>query len=176
MYRRLCGIMNRELTIPQNRWLFSAHLLFVATWLGSSVCWLVLLGAAQTTTDPGTLRGAYEFLHVIDLDVVVPSAFGVLITGIAQGILTQWGLFRFRWVVAKEVATILVMLFGAIPVGSWEAANLAIVRAPGFGASPSPEFLQNQVWLLTGNAFVVAIMVAIVFVSVFKPGAQVRRA
>ncbi len=174
---------NNQLTVTQElefgrpRWLHFAHLLAVATWLGSTVCWGALLGTAATTSDSGTLKAAYESLHILDVGafgvgVVVPSAFLVLITGLLQGALTEWGLFRFRWIMVKEAAVVVVMAVGGAPVAVWKNANIAILSVQGPGSLQNPEFLRNQALLLTANAWAVAMMVAMVVIAVFKPWGQ----
>jgi hypothetical protein len=59
------------------------------------------------------LRGAapatvYPAAHLVAVAVVVPFALLALATGLALGLLTQWGLFRHWWVTIKLALTVVL--------------------------------------------------------------------
>ena len=60
------------------------------------------------------VRGAYLSMNLIGLYVIVPLSLAALLTGLVQSLGTDWGLFRYYWILAKFLltigATILLML------------------------------------------------------------------
>ena len=58
------------------------------------------------SADAQTVRSAYVAMAPITSLVIVPFCFAALFTCIVQGLGTAWGLFRYRWVVAKLLLTV----------------------------------------------------------------------
>jgi uncharacterized membrane protein SirB2 len=56
------------------------------------------------------------------VEVVVPLSVAGLVTGITLGLGTRWGVFRSRWVTAKLLLLVSVMLVGTFVIGPAETA------------------------------------------------------
>jgi hypothetical protein len=159
--------MANKLTIPQRKWLRTAHLFFTCTWLGSSVAWLALAITTALSQDESLVRVAYRLMLVIDLGVIVASSTFVTITGVLLCMLTQWGLFKHRWLIVKEIGTIGVITMGATFIKVANLANISITSGSGFLHAPA--FLANQRNVMTGMIIGVTVQVALLMISVFKP-------
>ena len=82
-------------------------------WLGAVAVFVVLGVLALTSDDPDVIRGAYRVMDPTARVLLVPLAFGSLLTGLVQSAGTVWGVFRHYWVVFKlliNVSTTLVLL------------------------------------------------------------------
>ncbi len=108
--------MVKKLTMKQRKWLIVAHVLFVIVWLGAAVCSLVLSVAASSI---GDMHAAYLALDTLDKALIRPFALGTLLTGILLSAFTHWGLFKFYWIIVKEVLTLSVMMLGIFLVSQW---------------------------------------------------------
>ncbi|MFW6147112.1 MAG: hypothetical protein ACOC6B_01825 [Thermodesulfobacteriota bacterium] len=69
------------------RWLRGFHLLAVACWIGGGISLLLLYFLKGDVTDGKVLFGINRSIHYVDMAVVViPGAFGCLITGLIYSI------------------------------------------------------------------------------------------
>ena len=86
-----------------------AHVLTSVGWFGVAALVLFLLGTAEATAD-ATLAQSLARAVETSLWLSVPLGFASALTGIVLGLGTTWGLTRYWWVVAKEIAVIPLVL------------------------------------------------------------------
>jgi hypothetical protein len=92
----------------------TVHVACSVGWIGAVAAFLALAIAGLASDSGQTVRGAYVAMEVIAWFVIVPLAFGALLTGLVQALGTTWGLFRHYWVATKLVLTVVatvVLLF-----------------------------------------------------------------
>ena len=162
--------LRRKISITQKRWLLSAHLLFMAVWLGSVVCSLALNVVALKATDPQLLNNIYTLTETLDNYVVRTGAAGSLLTGLLLAWLTQWGLLRFYWIIAKEITTIGIIILDQVII-RWNATAIALTAAQG----DNPAYLNVRNLLLIGIVVRLILLLAIIVISIFKPWGQRKR-
>src|SRR5262245_50053050 len=96
------------------RLLLTAHIVFSIGWIGAVAAFLALNTVALTSAHDELSRCMYAAMNVTGLYVIVPASLLTVVTGIVQGLFTQWGLVRHRWVLTKlvlgVVATIALLL------------------------------------------------------------------
>lgn len=159
--------MTKKLTVKQRKWLVVAHGLCAVAWLGSALCSLVLGIAAASIGDMHTI---YSALDILDKVVIRTFAPGTFITGILLSVFTHWGLFRFYWIIAKEVLALSVMLLGFFLVSQW------IEEAVAQTALRSDTIATNHVALLILIALHIVALIAAEMLSIWKPWGQRKRA
>lgn len=107
--------MGRELPRRWRRLLVVLHVVVSVGWLGAGAANLVLAaGAGAEALDAAQ---AYLAIQLIDTWVVIPAAFGALVTGVVLGLGTSWGLVRHWWVLIKLVLTVVVILSSTVGIG-----------------------------------------------------------
>lgn len=84
----------------------TAHITFSVGWFGAVAAFLALAVAGLTSQNPQLVVSCYMSMELITWFVIIPACLGTLITGIVQSLLTQWGLFRYYWIVIKLILTI----------------------------------------------------------------------
>ena len=93
----------------------TAHVVSSVGWLGAVIGVLALAISGVTSSDASTVRASYLAMELITWYVLVPLAFGSLLTGLIQSLSTKWGLFQHYWVVAKLLltgfATVILLLY-----------------------------------------------------------------
>lgn len=93
---------------------FTSHITFSIGWFGAVVGFLSLAISGVTNHNPQVVRAAYIAMELISWYVIVPACLASLVTGVIQGLLTPWGLFRHYWIIAKllltVIATVLLLL------------------------------------------------------------------
>ena len=93
----------------------TAHISSSVGWLGAIAGFLALAIAGLAGRDAQVVRAAYLGMGWIGWCALVPLSVASLLTGLAQSLGTEWGLFRHYWVLAKllinVLATIILLLF-----------------------------------------------------------------
>ncbi|MCA0398836.1 MAG: hypothetical protein LCH51_15660 [Bacteroidetes bacterium] len=88
----------------------TAHITFSVGWFGAVAGFLALAIAGLTSENPKIVVSSYISMDLITWFVIVPACFGTLITGVIQSLATQWGLFRYYWILAKFLLTIVATI------------------------------------------------------------------
>jgi Predicted integral membrane protein (DUF2269) len=92
----------------------TVHIVVAVGLLGDSAGFLAVAIRRATSDDPAFVEAAHELLGTFALVFGVPLSFLALLTGIALGLGTPWGVFRYPWVVAKLALIVTVIAMGAI--------------------------------------------------------------
>src|SRR5262245_3227410 len=79
----------------------TAHIVFSVALLGDSAGFLAVAIRTSTLDDPALVRDSVKTLNMFSLVFGIPLSFAALLTGIALGLGTRWGVFRYPWVVIK---------------------------------------------------------------------------
>lgn len=155
------------MTPNARRALLTSHIVFSVGWIGAVAAFLALDIAALTTAGEETSRSMYVAMNVVGLFVIVPASALTVISGIVQGVGTQWGLWRHRWVATKLVlgilATIALLLhqFTAVSVAAHHAAHGMDARPVG-------------VQLVADASLAIVLLIVATILSVFKPWGLTR--
>ncbi|MDR1036385.1 MAG: hypothetical protein LBT40_07380 [Deltaproteobacteria bacterium] len=151
------------------------HIFFASLWVGGAVTLnavLLLLGPAETQ---GELLGYNYAAKIIDDAIIVPGAMGCLITGIIISCLTNWGFFKYRWVIVKYVLTVLCIVIGIVVLGPTVNDQPAITMELGVAAYDDSVYHANFVHCLMGGAFQLTSLLFMVSISSIKPWHQGRK-
>jgi hypothetical protein len=74
------------------------HLTSSVGWIGAVLAYLALTVSEIISQDAQTVRAAWIGMEVTGWYVIVPLAFGSLLTGLVMSLGTPWGLIRHYWV------------------------------------------------------------------------------
>jgi uncharacterized membrane protein len=152
------------------KWLKSLHLVAVGCWVGGGVSLIMLHFLRPGTGGEGVLYGINQAAHQVDMAVVVvPGAFGCLLTGLAYSLLTGWGFFKHGWLVFKWVVTVSAIIFGTFWLGPWETAMMDISGELGVASLKDGAYLDYAQMNFVWGTVQVAVLAATVFISVLKP-------
>lgn len=154
-------IMNPSL----RKFALTAHVTFSVGWLGSVAAFLALAISGLVSQNSQSIVAYYVAMDLITRFVILPLCFASLISGLVQGFVTHWGIFRHYWVVFKLLISILstvILLVHMRPI-----AFLAKVAAEGALANPEHRQLMVQL-VFDSSAAIVALLVA-VGLSIYKP-------
>jgi len=152
------------------KWLKGFHMIAVSCWIGGAVSLLLLYFLKCNVGNGGVLFGINRSIHHVDMMVVViPGAFGCLLTGIIYGVFTNWGFFKHNWLIFKWIVTIAAILFGTFYLGPWETAMMEISGKLGLSALSDPSYLYSQKMNLVFGALQCLVLMITAFISIFKP-------
>ena len=150
----------------------TAHVTLSLGWLGAVVAFLALSIAALTSGDVQVVRGAYLSMNVIGRFVIAPLSLAALASGVVQSLGTEWGLFRYYWVVVKLVFTVLAVAalllhqFTAVAT----AARLIADAAPG----TLPAVRSFGIQLVADSSVASLVLLFVAILGVYKPWGRIR--
>lgn len=144
------------------------HLIFAIMWMGGAFSMMLLL----FTTAPMVNHEMYMrslALKMIDDYLIIIGANGIIISGILYGIFTKWGFFKHRWITAKWIITIFMMLSGTFAMGPYVNANVYEIDSITEYAAKATEFNQNIAQIIPWGILQTVLLVLVIIISVFKP-------
>jgi hypothetical protein len=141
--------------------LLTAHIMMSVGLLGDSAGFLAVAVRAAATKDPVTRLAQIDILNMFSVVFGIPLSVGAIVTGVALGLGTKWGVFRYPWVVGKLLAIVSVMVVGGVVIGPAMDAML------NHGADTTPQ-------LIAAAAYDVLALSTATALSVFKPGRPFR--
>lgn len=157
-----------KLKVRGQKWLKGFHVFFAAAWLGAGIC-LVVSEAFVCTDRPGALYGIDLAAKFIDDFIIIPAAFGSLLTGLAYSLFTNWGWIKHRWVAVKWLINIGGIIFGTFWLGPWTNAQPPISARLDLAALADPVYRHAKTMDTWWGLAQVLTLALAVFLSVLKP-------
>ena len=160
-----------KLNIKQKNWLLIIHMFFVIIYVGGVFGMLLLAILTKFTTDNHLVYASHVFIKRFDHFLVIPGAFGSLITGIWLAIRTHWGgLTKHYWVLAKWIGNIVAIIFGSTYVRIWISDSLSTSQITnGIYPLQNPAYFENRQLLFVGLEICIALLFFLVVISYLKP-------
>ena len=138
------------------RSLLTAHIVVSVGLLGDSAGFLAVALQTAGTSDPELAARSRETLEMFSVVFGIPLSVLSIVTGVALGLGSKWGVFRYPWVTAKLALVVSVMVVGALVLG------------------PSTARDDRDALLVAGAAYDVVALTLATGLSVFKPGGRRR--
>ena len=158
----------KHLGLRGRQWLKGLHIFFAAIWVGGGVS-LILMQTSLTADSGGMLFGIDRSMKFIDDFIIIPGAFGSLLTGLLYALFTNWGFFKHRWVTVKWIVNVGGILFGTFFLGPWLNAMPELSGRLGLAALSDPIYLHSKAMNMYFAPFQVGTLIAAVFLSTLKP-------
>lgn len=137
--------------------LLTFHIAVSVGLLGDSAGFLAVAIRAAAADDPQAVLEMTRVLNMFAIIFGISLSFAALLSGIALGWGTKWGVFRYPWVVTKLTLIVTVILVGALLIGP----ALTTMLASGDDRTPQ---------LIVAAAYDVLALAVATILSVFKPG------
>lgn len=145
------------------------HLFFAALWIGGGIALLVVLFSVNPVNGD-ELYMKSRIVQIIDDYLIIPGAMASFLIGVVYGIWTNWGFFKYNWIVVKWIVTIAQILFGTFVLGPWVNENVEIANKLRDAAMDNATLVHNiqmsQTW---GTLQVLILILVFLIVSVMKP-------
>ncbi|SEP15658.1 hypothetical protein [Paenibacillus sp. OV219] len=142
-----------------------AHITTSVGWLGAATCFFSLAIAGLKTENAQMVLAAYQAMDMIAQFVIVPFCLGTFFTGLILSLGTEWGLFRYYWILVKLLLTIICTL--GLLVHLNPIRNLA--RLTTINQSLISTDLHNQIQLLVIAGAAILLLIFATTLSVLKP-------
>jgi uncharacterized membrane protein len=164
----------RKLSSKETQWLKVVHLLFVCSWIGGQLSFLLLQNIKYQLALPDHQYAILSSLKAIDDVVIVGGALGCLLTGLVYSLMTPWGFFKHRWISVKWIVTILLILFGTFFLGPWINEMAAISAKEYAAALVNPLYLRDEEMNMAWGTLQFGINISLVIISVLKPWKRLK--
>jgi uncharacterized membrane protein len=159
-----------KLKSQQLKWLKCFHLIAVSCWVGGAVSLMLLYFLKSGVADGGVLYGINQSIHHVDkIVVVIPGAFGCLVTGLTYSSSSNWGFFKQTWLIFKWIVTVSAIIFGTFFLGPWETTMMEISGKLGMSSLSDQTYLYNERMNFTFGFIQVLVLITTIFISILKP-------
>jgi len=143
----------------------TAHVTSSIGWFGAVAAFVALAIAGMASQDAQIVRATYLAMELTTWFVIVPFALLSLLTGIVSSLGTNWGLFRYYWVLLKLLITILATIVLLVHMQPIELLAGATSKTTVFSAD-----LQSlQLLVVTASSAAVVVLIVLTVLSVYKP-------
>lgn len=155
---------------PLRRLVLMAHIASSLGWFGAVMAFLALAVAGLTSADTQAMRSAYWATGLVAWYVIVPFNAAALVTGVVQGLVSPWGLFRHYWVLVKLLLTLLATAFLVLHMQPISF----MAEAAADGAVTGSALLGLRQQLVADAAAALVVLLVNTGLSVFKPQGLTR--
>jgi hypothetical protein len=141
------------------------HVIASVGWAGAVASFLALAVAGLVSPEIERVRASYIALDLIYRWVVIPLGLASVATGLVSSLITEWGLFRYYWVLVKILMTIpaaVLMLVHMQQVGYLAGTVAAAVFS-------SAEAAGLRIQLIAYACAALLVLVAATVLSTYKP-------
>ncbi len=151
-----------------HEWLAFLHILAAVVWVGAAVTTSAVIMRANRNPDRAVVAGLAQQLEWVGPRLIGPSALVVVAAGIWITIIEDWVDFAQTWIWLSLVLVAVSMVLG---MGYFGPEGRRIGRIVAERGPEHPEVRQRMDRLLMLNGLDLVILVVVIWLMVFKPGA-----
>jgi hypothetical protein len=141
------------------------HVIASVGWIGAVASFLALAVTGLVTPEIERVRASYIAMDLTYRWVVIPLGLASLATGLVSSLITEWGLFRYYWVLVKILMTIPAIVLMLVHVQ--QAGYLAGTVAAAVFSSAETTGLRIQ--LIAYACAALLVLLAATVLSTYKP-------
>ena len=158
-----------KLSAGGRAWLKGLHLLFAGLWIGGAISLIMMELMLPAAVGGDELYATHACIRTIVNVIVMPMAFGSLLTGALFCWLTPWGFFRHRWIIYKWIVAVAATIFGVVWLAPWINGVLALVNQGREIARDNPTYDSLVLRIFYFGSLQALALVTTLFVSTLKP-------
>jgi hypothetical protein len=163
----------KKVSDTTRKWLLVIHISLASVMVGISVGILILTLIILKTQDHEIINMAYTSMNILAKGPLRTATIVAISSGVLLAVLTRWGLYRYYWIIAKQLLSIIVIGIGLFGIYNWTLEGVSI--AQGGASDISSVLAVNNKQLLTGAIFQMISLFSIYAISVFKPWGERRK-
>jgi hypothetical protein len=158
-----------KLSLRQKNWVLSFHIGFAALWTGTVLSMFLIALRNDRTANADILFALSGVVNLLDDFIVIPAAIGSVVTATILCWQTNYGFFKFYWVITKWVLTTGLIMVGTFWLSPWGIMAEAIAQSEGLGAFNNSVYRFDAKGVLIGAAIQVSLLFGIIVISTLKP-------
>lgn len=145
------------------------HIFSVCVWIGGGLAVLVLLYNDKQTSNGDELFAYNHAIKSIDNFLIKPSAVGAFASGTLICLLTNLGLTKHRWIIAKWAITLAAIGFGALFLGPWLKDLSTITGLDRMAVFDDSGYFHTYQLGVAFGLLQTGVLLVLVLISIFKP-------
>ncbi|MBD2069593.1 hypothetical protein H6F93_19045 [Leptolyngbya sp. FACHB-671] len=158
-----------KLSLQQKNWILSFHIGCAALWTGTVLSMFLISLRNQNTVNSDILFALNSAINLLDDVIVIPAAIGSVVTATLLCWQTNYGFFKFYWVIAKWILTTGLVVFGTFWLFPWGSKAEEIALSEGLNAFQNSVYVFDAKGVLVGSAIQVSFLFVIIAISTLKP-------
>jgi hypothetical protein len=158
-----------KLSLHQKNWVLAFHIGFAALWTGTVLSMFLIALRNNNTANADILFALNWVINLLDDFIVIPAAIGSVVTATILCWQTNYGFFKFYWVITKWILTTGLILFGTFWLFPWGNTAEVIAQSEGLGAFNNSIYRFDVKGVLIGSAIQVSLLFVIIVISTLKP-------
>ena len=158
-----------KLSLQQKNWVLAFHIGFAALWTGTVLSMFLISLRNNSTANADILFALNSAINLLDDFIVIPAAIGSVVTASLLCWQTNYGFFKFYWVITKWILTTGLIVFGTFWLFPWGTTAEAIAQTEGLGAFNNSIYTFDAKGVLIGSVIQVAFLFVIIVISTLKP-------
>jgi hypothetical protein len=147
----------------------TTHVAVSVSWIGAVAAFLVLSVTGLRNQDQNVVRSAYVSMDLVGRYLIVPLSIASLVSGVVQGLVTPWGLFRSYWVSAKLVLTVFATVALLLHQYTAVAAAAGLASTGMVDGTLHARLRGLGVQLTADASLAIVVLLAATALSVYKP-------
>jgi len=145
------------------QWMRFLHILSVSIWFGSVVCIFYLAIICFFQLNDNDFLTVAPLIPKLYQRVIMPAAIFTIIQGVIYGLFSNWGFFKYGWLIIKWIFVLLIALCTGLGVISQMFSVLAKAKTADFAGG----FADGGLVLLF-ISLQILLMLTIFVLSIFK--------
>ncbi len=158
-----------KLSVKQKNWVLSFHIGFAGLWTGTILCMFLITLRNKYTANSDILFAFHSMVNLLDDVIVIPAGIGSVLTATLLCWGSNYGFFKFYWVITKWILTIGLIILGSFWLFSWSNTAENIALSEGLEAFKNPIYLFDVKGVLIGCLIQVLFLLIIIAISTLKP-------
>ena len=158
-----------KLSLRQKNWVLSFHIGFAALWTGTVLSMFLIALRNNRTDNADILFALNSVINLLDDFIVIPAAIGSVVTATILCWQTNYGFFKFYWVITKWILTTGLIMFGTFWLFPWGNTAEAIAQSDGLNALNNAIYRFDAKGVLIGAAIQILFLLGIIVISTLKP-------
>ena len=153
--------------------LWIVHIFLTITMVGGVVCNSILLSIIPNEPSE-LLPGLWGSIKIIDAYCILPAGLLFLVSGLIYGFFTNWGFFKYPWIIIKWIGMFSILGLTRGFIGRNIAEVITLVNSNPAQAISNSTY---QNWLSEFRLYYFAalgIMLLLVVISKIKPWSKLR--
>jgi hypothetical protein len=149
------------------------HVIFSTAFAGAVIYQLIGLMICKYQNE-NFIIGIMQGVDLYEEYIIIPSMWGLVITGLIYSIFTVWGFKKFYWIIVKWFMTIVFIYMISVLSGNLLQKKLVSIVLGNNFSKNDPVFLTAllNVQILYGT--IAFLFLLIVLISIFKPFGKIN--
>ena len=149
--------------------LLSSHIVLVSIWLGSLISIILMQLSKHSLLTATHFFVVDKLIFTLSDSIIMNISIAVAIAGLLFSMFTNWEFFKFYWIIIKWFTIFFlagIIMFFASPAINGMAALSDVFRAE---CVSQPDYLKFEQGTIIYTSLQLLLLVAVIFLSVFKP-------